>query len=57
MPNMFDVSVMNTINVDNYDEFAEKIVKAGGKKYTEKRHVPELGVTGSFLIQREINLQ
>jgi predicted enzyme related to lactoylglutathione lyase len=49
MPNEFDVSVMNTINVDNYDEFAEKIVKAGGKSYTEKRHVPELGVTGSFL--------
>jgi uncharacterized protein len=49
MPNEFDVSVINTINVDNYDEFAKKIANAGGKKYTEKRNVPELGVTGSFL--------
>ncbi len=24
MPNEFDVSVMNTIHVDNYDEFAKK---------------------------------
>jgi uncharacterized protein len=57
MPNEFDVSVMNTINVDNYDEFVEKIVKAGGKTYTEKRHVPELGVTGASWIHWGINLQ
>ena len=48
MPNEFDVMVMNTIYVDNNDEFAKKIVNAGGKKNTEKRNVPELGVTGSF---------
>ena len=36
MPNDFDVSVMNTIRVDNYDKSAEKIVNAGGKKNQKK---------------------
>lgn len=48
MPNEFDVSVMNTIHVDNYDESAKKIVNTDGKKNTEKRQVPGLGVTRSF---------
>ena len=49
--------VMNIINVDNYDEFAERIAKAGGKKYTEKGMSLNWELQDLSLIQREINLQ
>jgi uncharacterized protein len=48
LPNDFSSNVRDTINVDSYDEFAEKIENAGGKMLSEKMNVPELGVTGMF---------
>lgn len=46
--NKLDVMVSNTIIVDNYDGFANKIVKAGGKSLSGIIYVPKLGVTGTF---------
>ncbi len=48
MPKEVDSMVMNTISVDSYDEYADKIENSGGKILTEKTNVPELGVTGSL---------
>jgi uncharacterized protein len=48
LPKDFSANVRNTINVDSYDDFAEKIENAGGKMLSEKMKVPELGITGMF---------
>jgi len=37
------VSTINTIDVPSVDEFAEKIVKAGGKIVTQKTSIPGVG--------------
>ncbi len=36
------------INVDSYDEFANKIEMEGGKMLTEKMNIPGIGDMGSF---------
>lgn len=46
--NKCDIGVSNTILVDNYDEFASKIEKAGGKSVSGIIYIPKLGVTGTF---------
>ncbi len=46
--NKFDIRVSNTIIVDNYDEFANKIEKAGGKSLSGIMFIPKLGVVGIF---------
>jgi uncharacterized protein len=48
MPKEFGVTVRDTISVDSYDEFADKITDAGGKMLSEKMEVPGMGITGSF---------
>jgi predicted enzyme related to lactoylglutathione lyase len=48
MLNKFDIRISNTIIVDNYDEFANKIEKAGGKRLSGIMYIPKLGVTGTF---------
>jgi uncharacterized protein len=46
--NKLDITVSNTIIVDNYDEFANKIEKAGGKSLSGIIYIPKLGVMGTF---------
>jgi len=36
-------TVVNTIDVPNFDEYAAKVKKAGGKLVTEKVQIPETG--------------
>ena len=40
--------VRDTIGVESYDKFAEKIEKEGGKMLSEKIDIPGMGVMGSF---------
>lgn len=40
--------VRDTIGVESYDKFAEKIEKEGGKMLSEKIDIPDMGVMGSF---------
>ncbi|MGZ7068495.1 MAG: VOC family protein, partial [Methanobacterium sp.] len=40
--------VRNTIGVENFDESAEKIKKAGGKMLTEKQAIPGIGIMAAF---------
>ncbi|MGZ7209170.1 MAG: VOC family protein [Methanobacterium sp.] len=40
--------VRNTIGVENFDEYAEKIKKAGGKMLTEKQTIPGIGIMAAF---------
>lgn len=37
-----------TVGVPNYDAYAEKIKKAGGKKVTEKTEIPKMGWMSYF---------
>ncbi len=48
LPNEFSSNVRDIINVDSYDETAEKIENSGGKRLSEKMTVPNMGFTGSF---------
>jgi len=48
MPKEQDDVVRNTISVDSFDEFAQKIVDRGGKMLTEKMEIPGMGFTGQF---------
>lgn len=48
MLNKLDIGVSNTIIVDNYDEFANKIEKSGGKRLSGVIYIPKLGVIGTF---------
>lgn len=48
LPNEFSSMVRDIINVDSYDDFAEKIENTGGKMSSKKMEVPELGFTGMF---------
>ncbi|HML04417.1 MAG TPA: VOC family protein [Methanobacterium sp.] len=40
--------VKNTIGVDSFDEYVEKIEKAGGKMLTEKQTIPGIGTMAAF---------
>jgi predicted enzyme related to lactoylglutathione lyase len=40
--------IRNTIGVESFDEFAEKIQKNGGMLVTEKMSIPGIGIMGSF---------
>ena len=40
--------VKNTIGVDSFDEYAEKIEKAGGKMLMEKQTIPGIGTMAAF---------
>jgi predicted enzyme related to lactoylglutathione lyase len=40
--------VKNTIGVDSFDEYAEKIEKAGGKMLMEKQTIPSVGTMAAF---------
>jgi predicted enzyme related to lactoylglutathione lyase len=40
--------VRNTIGVDSFDKYAEKIEKKGGKMVTEKMSIPGIGVMAAF---------
>jgi len=48
MPKKFGAMVRDTISVDSYDEFAQKIEKKGGKMLTEKMPIPGMGFNGLF---------
>lgn len=48
MPQEFGTAVRNTISVDSFDEFAQKIEDNGGKMLTEKMEIPGMGFTGQF---------
>ena len=40
--------VKNTIVVDSFDEYAQKIEKAGGKMLMEKQTIPKVGTIAAF---------
>jgi predicted enzyme related to lactoylglutathione lyase len=40
--------IRNTIGVESFDEYAEKIEKAGGKMVTEKQTLPGIGTMAAF---------
>jgi len=40
--------VRDTIGVDSFDDFAEKIEKEGGKMLTDKMNIPNIGDMASF---------
>ena len=40
--------IRNTIGVESFDEYAEKIEKAGGKMVTEKQTIPGIGTMAAF---------
>ena len=40
--------VKNTIVVDSFDEYAQKIENAGGKMLMEKQTIPEVGTIAAF---------
>jgi predicted enzyme related to lactoylglutathione lyase/uncharacterized protein YndB with AHSA1/START domain len=48
MPRESGDMVRNTISVDSYEEFAEKIEGQGGKMLTEKMTIPGMGFNGLF---------
>jgi uncharacterized protein YndB with AHSA1/START domain/predicted enzyme related to lactoylglutathione lyase len=48
MPQEFGAVVRDTISVDSFDEFAQKIEESGGKMLTEKMEIPGMGFTGQF---------
>lgn len=48
MLDRFDIRIANTIIVDNYDEFSNKIIEAGGKSISGTMYIPKLGFTGTF---------
>jgi predicted enzyme related to lactoylglutathione lyase len=41
-------AIRNTIGVESFDEFAEKIQENGGKMLTEKANIPGIGDMGAF---------
>lgn len=47
LSNEFSSMVRDIINVDSYDDFAQKIEKTGGKMLSKKMEVPGLGITGN----------
>jgi uncharacterized protein YndB with AHSA1/START domain/predicted enzyme related to lactoylglutathione lyase len=48
MPKKFGDNVRDTISIDSYEEFAEKIESQGGKMLTEKMAIPGMGFNGLF---------
>ncbi len=48
MPKDFGNCVSQAIGVENYDEFAAKVVAHGGKFLTEKSEIPDVGTVGVF---------
>jgi predicted enzyme related to lactoylglutathione lyase len=43
-----DTAFVCTVDVPNYDEYAEKIKKSGGKAVTEKTEIPKVGWMSYF---------
>ncbi|WP_414468667.1 SRPBCC domain-containing protein [Methanobacterium sp. ACI-7] len=48
MPKESGDSIRDTISVDSYDKFAQKIESEGGKMLTEKMTIPGMGFNGFF---------
>ncbi len=43
MKRQYDTSVINTVSVDNIDDYINRVKKCGGTILTEKQEVPEIG--------------
>jgi len=41
--------IRNTIGVDNFDKYAQKIKEAGGKMLVEKQNIPGIGIMAAFM--------